>query len=397
MPVSKVIISCFKNMRSAIVVLVVLVAVYFFYGYIKNTVKGQKALLTLTYYLLAPSDAFDPENMVDQLDYSKTESWLSLPERNDEADLIPAGIGTSINDGEAPVDVFFIHPTGYMNNVRWTSPVHLGTATEDNAKFALANQASVFNGCCNIYAPHYREASIFIYLSPDPVVRDKILDAVYPDISSAFEYFIQHYNNGRPFVIVGHSQGTHLAMRLLHELDQAPHIANRMVAAYLIGSLGVSLTEDYVDSLDQFSVCKKSTDTQCLIHWDTYGENSTGKVFGVSEQSICINPLSWNNAGSKVSAEFHFGAVPASGMFTGKMLGDDASENILFEIPGEPMKAHTWAQCRDGLLYVANQENTVYKHLVSLPGKSYHGIDFSLFYMNIRENIATRIAEYYGQ
>ena len=79
----------------------------------------------------------------------------------------------------------------------------------------LANQASQFNGCCNVYAPRYREASIFAYLKGDAKLREQVLGFAYKDVARAFDYFIENYNGGRPFILASHSQGTHHGERLI--------------------------------------------------------------------------------------------------------------------------------------------------------------------------------------
>lgn len=365
------------------------------YGYLKFTGKDQKTLIVISSYLLSPKEPFNPDKMHKQPNYSDTNNWLSLPSRNDEADLVPINVRESINDGSAPVDVFYIHGTGYTSNRSWTSPIAANTATEDNAKFSLANEASIFNGCCNIYAPHYREASIFAYFALDRVERDKLLDAVYKDISSAFEYYVNYYNQNRPIVIVGHSQGTHLAMRLLREIDLSEDIAERLVVAYLIGSGPVSLTSSYVDSLRSFNICGNAVDTRCVVHWNTYGENGTEKLFSSPEPSLCINPLNWSYGNDIAPAELNLGSVSVSGAYTMRMEGDDYSDNVVFSAHNSPMVGYTWAQCRDSYLYVENQSGTEYEKLGKLPDQSYHGIDLPLFHMNIRENVSSRISKYF--
>lgn len=365
------------------------------YGYLKTTGKDQKILIVVSSYLLSPDEPFKPSEMNEKPDYSDVDNWLSLPPRTDEADLVPMSLEESVNDGNAPVDVFYVHGTGYVNNSSWTSPIHPNTATEDNGKFSLANEASIFNGCCNIYAPHYREASIFAYMSYDSVERDKILDAVYEDISNAFEYFIKNYNQNRPIVIVSHSQGTHLAMRLLREIDLSPNIAERVVVGYLIGSGPVSLTHNYVDSLQNFHICSTATDIHCIVHWNTYGENGTEKIFASPEPSVCINPLSWGYDNDMAPSELNLGSVSISGKYTMRIEGDDYSDSVKFNAHDSPMAGYTWAQCKDSYLYVADQSGTEYEKLGKLPDKSYHGIDLPLFHMNIRENVSSRIREYF--
>lgn len=366
------------------------------YGCLKITGKDQKVLTAGVAYLLKPSEPFHEDNMSEAPDYAKEANWLTLPFREDEADLVPTGLAKSNNDGSAPVDVFYIHGTGFINNSRWTSPIRNGTATEDNAKFSLANQASIFNGCCNIYAPHFREASIFAYIALNGDARDRLLDAVYIDISNAFDYYLKKYNNNRPFIIVSHSQGAHLAMRLLREIDASPTIAEKLVVGFLVGSGPVSLTQKFLNSLQHFDVCKNATDIHCVVHWNTYGENGGEKIFSSPEPSICVNPLSWRSDGARAAAELNLGSVPISGAYTMRVAGDDYSDKVAFNSPGAPMPRYTWAQCRDGFLYVADQSGTEYEKLGKQPDKFYHGLDFPLFHMNIRDNVSVRIDSYFN-
>lgn len=367
------------------------------YGILKATGNDQRLLIATIGYLLQPSDDFNYTKMALEPDYSLEKNWLSLPARTDEADLVPQGEAESINNGNASVDVFYIHGTGYLNNASWTSTITPNTATQDNAKFSLANEASIFNGCCNIYAPHYREASIFAYIGLTEEKRDLLLDVVFDDVANAFDYFIKHHNQHRPIVIVSHSQGTHIAMRLLQKIDMDATLTNRVIVAYLIGSGPVSLDKDYINSLAHFTTCAYANSINCIVHWNTYGENGSKKIFSSPKPSICINPLSWQESDLRAPASQHLGAASISGAYTIKMAGDDKSENIVFNRQAKLTPQYTWAQCRDGFLYVADQAGTDYEKLGKLPDKSYHGIDLPLFYGNIRENVQHRISEYLHQ
>ena len=147
-----------------------------------------------------PDGVFDPEQAVDAPDYNNVAFWAALPETTDPADLLPAGIAAG-SQGERPIDTFFIHPTGFLTSGSWTSPMNPDSGTEENTQWMMANQASAYNGCCNIYAPRYREANIFVYFSADIKSRDAVLDFAYQDVKRSFEYFIEHYNEGRQFFI----------------------------------------------------------------------------------------------------------------------------------------------------------------------------------------------------
>ena len=135
------------------------------------------------YFFGGPDHPFNPNDAVPQLDYSKETSWASLPLKEDEADLIPAG-EEGIDQLNSKVDVFFVHPTGYLKGHTWTDPLEEESATKENTQWMMANQASAYNGCCSIYAPHYRQASIYSYFGTDEL-REEVHAFVYQDVKKS--------------------------------------------------------------------------------------------------------------------------------------------------------------------------------------------------------------------
>jgi hypothetical protein len=341
-----------------------------------------------TFY--SPDHEFDPSLAAPRPDYRKLENWAALPGKEDPADMIPGGIDAEDIQGRAPVDVFFIHPTGYLQGASWTSPMIVESGTEENTSWMMANQASAFNGCCNIYAPRYREASIFSYLGTREEERDAVHAFAYQDVEQAFEYFLREYNDGRPFIVASHSQGTHHARRLLkNRIDNTP-LAEKLVAAYIIGSVMIPISKEYLSSLTDIGACTTATDLGCVVHWDTYGDGGDTAI-RPEPPSLCTNPISWTTDEDRAPADQNKGAVPISGQYNMNFSGDDLPLNIGLTPLGEPMPGHTWAQCRDGTLYVPDQRGTVF-NAVATPGeKSYHGLDYALFYMDIRENAKLRV------
>ncbi len=371
------------------VLLVVLIGLYF-------SGTGARLMFWAVTTFYSPDHEFDASLAVPRPDYSKSENWAALPDKQDPADMIPAGIDARDLQGSAPVDVFFIHPTGYLQGTSWTSPMVVESGTEENTSWMMANQASAYNGCCNIYAPRYREASIFSYLGTTDEERDAVHALAYQDVAAAFEYFLREYNDGRPFIIASHSQGTHHARRLLKErIDNTP-LAKKLVAAYMIGSVMIPISEQYLQSMSDIGACKTATDVGCIIHWDTYGDGGD-EALRPEPPSLCTNPLSWTTDENRVAAEFNKGAVPISGKYNMNFSGDDAPSNVALTPLGKPIPKHTWAQCRNGTLYVADQKGTVFNDMASGGEKSYHGLDYALFYMDIRENAKLRVNTFLNQ
>ena len=73
----------------------------------------------------------------------------------------------------------------------------LKSGTEENTEFMMANMTSAFNGCCDVYAPRYREANIFAYYG-EADRREEVLNFAYQDVKRAFEFYLEHNNAAVP-------------------------------------------------------------------------------------------------------------------------------------------------------------------------------------------------------
>src|ERR1035437_9675318 len=140
-------------------------------------------------------------------DYSKPEHWLTVPATN------------------MPVDIFYLYQTV------WTSTnSNPEVCAIDNpsmlamAPVAFASQATAFETIGNIYAPFYRQSNI----TSNSLVTEAAIPTT--DAIAAFDYYIQHYNHGRPFILAGHSQGANVLRNLLAEyMKDHPDVYARMI------------------------------------------------------------------------------------------------------------------------------------------------------------------------
>ncbi len=378
-------------MRRALIVIASVVVVVAAIGAgLLYTATGSDRILTAIGQIAKPHHGWDLAVTAPAPDYSKAESWAALPGHPSPANLVPEGSSATLN---ARVDVFFIHPTGYMKGYDWNSPLDAKSATEENTKWMMANQASAFNGCCTVYAPRYRESSIMTYIAASPDVRTKAMDLAYGDVERAFDYFLEHYSRGRPFIIASHSQGTAHGFRLLKERIDGTPLAGRMVAAYLLGG---GIQDKEADALKTIHVCNSPTDLHCLAQWDTWGEHGSPQRDADRGKTVCVNPVSWKRDGGMTDPVAQKGGVPTSGMFSVRFLGSDAASGVEFKPLGAPLRAYTHAACRDGLLFVDDQKGEPFAKL-DMGGENYHGLDYPLFHMDIRENAIARVNTYLTQ
>jgi hypothetical protein len=344
--------------------------------------------------LMKPRHGFDLSRKVPRLDYADPASWAALPDRQDLADLIPAGVAARDAQAAAPVAVFFVHPTTYLHGEEWNDPLAAGTITEENTRWVLANQASAYNGCCDVYAPLYRQATIAAFLEAiDAETREQALEFAYSDVEAAFDHFINQLSRGRPFILASHSQGTRHCRKLLARRISGTPLAERMVAAFLIGG---GVLKEELAALPDMHACAHETDVNCVVHWATYGDGGDAPTRWTDEPGtlLCTNPLSWRLGEDRVSSEKNRGAVVPSGRFNIKFWGADRAEGVEFGPLGQPITGHTWAQCRGELLYVEAQLDNDFSAYSMGGERNYHGLDYALFYMDVRENAQRRVAAY---
>ncbi|MFL0801964.1 MAG: DUF3089 domain-containing protein [Agarilytica sp.] len=352
------------------------------------TGNGKILKIFVTSFIHRPALPFDPATSVPAPDYALDENWAALPNKQDYADRVPNGVVDFQPQGGAPADVFFIHPTGYLAGQSWTYSMEKESGTEENTHWMMANQASAYNGCCNVYAPRYRQALFFAFLAREKT-RAEILDVAYQDVEQAFKYYLEHYNNGRPFVIASHSQGSVHAVSLIQKVIDGTPLAKQMVAAYAIGAQIKNIS---ISGMQDVDVCESDADLNCMIHWDTYSDSAIDRNFSKRADRVCVNPLSWRVNGGLANKDLHRGGVVPSGKFNGAMSGPDTAMGVELSPLGAPLSASLSAQCKNGVLFVSDQDGTPFGRLGrGLDEGNYHLLDYSLFYMDIRENAKLRV------
>jgi hypothetical protein len=358
---------------------------------------------------LSPPETFVLGDAPPAPNYDNAYFWVAHPDKKDTSDLVPMTLDISGDLANKDVDVFFVHSTGFVGPGGWNSTMEIENSEAQSIEYMLSSMASIFNGCCNIYAPHYREANIQSFMPEKFEFGTQALDLAYQDVAQAFDYYLQHFNKGRPFIVVGHSQGTTHALRLLEEkVDNTP-LFQHLVAAYVVGYW---LPKDkFSRGFEQITACTSADQTGCIVSYDTYGQGgqldskvphwyktgweSSELEDGSIKPTLCVNPLSWTDSLDNVSEKFHLGAMPVEFKRTPiNMLLANNPGFIFQELPALTSEL-TWAQCmEDGRLEIMPQADNLFSNHLDQPNKSYHVLDFSLFYGNIRQNAMQRVNQF---
>ena len=167
-------------------------------------------------------------------DYAQEKWWDVYGGDTGPSAKVPDGVNDKQPVDQLPADLFFIHPTTYFG-AKWQMPPSDDHSTGEITSLVLSKNASAFNGTCRIFAPRYRQATLFSFFGDVPSGR-AALDGAYADVRAAFQHYLAVQNQGRPFVIASHSQGGWHAVRLLQEFVEAKPLADKFVAAYCLGS-----------------------------------------------------------------------------------------------------------------------------------------------------------------
>lgn len=358
------------------IVLILLVGagafVYRFYG--KDLMKAA----------LIPSARFEGGPVTPSQAYEKPAMWFARPDiPNNPALWTPA----NFNPGEKPpAAVFFIHPTSYIDRAHWNAPLDDAQANNTAAVF-LRGQASAFNETGEIWAPRYRQATFGAFLTSRSEAQ-KALDFAYRDVLAAFDEFLKEVGPDRPIIVAGHSQGALHLERLLRERVAGRPLAKRIVAAYVVG-WPISKVHD-LPALG-LPECTTAEQAGCILSWQSFAEpadpsmitdvyDATTGFDGKPRKGtdmVCTNPITGTpNAAAKPTANL------------GTLIPSKDLGSATLGIPGVP------ATCFGrGFLSIGQPVNL---GGYVLPGNNYHVFDYSMFWVNIRKDVARRFATFAG-
>ena len=314
-------------------------------------------------------------------DYALPASWASGPAGPGASASLP--VGASPAASRAPVDVFFVHPTTSRSATLWNEDIANAEANRWVDASTIARQASVFGGCCRIFAPRYRAATYKALMNNTH--RDPAFELAYGDVERAFVWYMANQNHGRPFIIAGHSQGAlHIANLLQRRIDGTPW-QRQMVGAWIIG---INLAEgEFGLKYKQVQPCDTPAQTGCVLQWNSILPSADLATAASRSQStfvakygdvpgkltLCINPLTFDRAKPAAPASAAKGAVPGAPGFG----------------PLAPLRPHAVAaRCDSGMLVV---EPAAGLGLDPLPGGVMHYHDYGLFYADIRANANLRV------
>lgn len=249
-------------------------------------------------------------------DYSDGHSWLCRPGRQDACTVdlsttIVAADGTLTREGfkanpRAPIDCFYVYPTA-STDLTPNSDMNIDPAERAVARMQFAR----FGSQCRLYAPMYRQATLAALragLAGTPMTVDRVL--AYDDVLDAWHYYLQHDNNGRGIVLIGHSQGSAVLTQLIKNEIDGKAVQSRLISALLLGAnLAVPTGKDVGGTFQHIPLCHAARQTGCVITYASFRStipppagSRFGRVPGENMQSACTNPAALGGGGGALHA-----------------------------------------------------------------------------------------------
>jgi hypothetical protein len=354
-----------------------------------------------------PAPAADPA----AIDYSADSSWLCLPGRQDAcgrplptADLNPNDYGPVSQAAPAadpPIDCFYVYPT-VSRDPGMNSDMNAGQEEQTVAFVQFAR----FSTICRPFAPIHRQATLAsipaVLGGADPL---PLWNTAYGDVLAAWRYYLAHHNHGRPFVLIGHSQGTiHLIRLIAAEIEGKPE-AQLMLSALLLG-LNVEVPEGGVvgGTFRSTPLCTSTGQTGCVITYVSFRAEAPppeGALFGRAPRPGmtvgCTNPAALGGTASAGLDSYWFalstqtsiawssaGAPPApflhtAGLATGACVHRGPLGYLAISVNADPADART--DRIPGDVSIAGQPQ---------PGWGLHLVDVNLTMGNLLQVVAAQ-------
>lgn len=308
-------------------------------------------------------------------DYARRSAWALLP-----AD--PAHGAAA----EPAADVFFVHPTTFDGGEHWNAPIGARAADRVLFRTMIPNHAGPYRRVGRLFAPRYRQASLYTQLT----LRDDAREArrfAYADVRAAFRLYRDRYGQGRPFLVVGVEQGGLLASRLVaEEIAPDPALRARFVGAHLIETVVAAPGPPGAPA------CAARAQSGCLVAWASVPADDgaaarrlldralvwDGDRLGGLEgrPALCVNPLIGAASEQPAPASANLGAADATRLEWG------ARPAFL--------RRQVGARCRAGVLDVTLPESASLRRRGSWAERR-RAPAFNLFYADLEADAEARL------
>jgi hypothetical protein len=307
--------------------------------------------------------------------YDHDAAWLCLPGRSEDPCAAPlpttalnangyGSVGRSSPAANPAADCFYVYPTVSRDPALNSDPS--ADREERNAAYV---QFARFHELCRTYAPIYRQVTLAA-LAPGVAPGDIgiAFETAYADVRNAWRQFIASRSGGRPFVLIGHSQGSIHLQRLIREEIEGKPAGRNMVSALLIGwNTQVPVGSAVGGTFKATPLCTRAGQTGCVVSYVSFRHDAPppatgarfGRAAGAGMTVGCTNPAAL--AGGRAPLDSYWYAPSESagriqwsthgtpptpflrteGLATGECVNDGAAGYLSIRVAADPSDQRT--------------------------------------------------------
>lgn len=238
---------------------------------------------------------------VQPLDYSDTANWVCLPggcQDNLTAAVVEAsgapGLEPFAPASAQPIDCLYLYPT-----VSESGTLSAQAGVTEAERRAVRQQAARFASVCRLYVPFYRQITTSAMLGgakPSSPEEFRTADArAKADVLAAWDRYLAEENQGRGFVLIGHSQGAAMVTAILQQRIEGRPVQDQLLSAIMPGWFVLAPPgEEIGGTFKSIPPCQREAQTGCVIVFNAVRADRpipAEKVIRVEgEEAICTNP-----------------------------------------------------------------------------------------------------------
>ena len=244
-------------------------------------------LLIIAIKILLPLDALAWKD----LDYSHSGNWVICEKSVDK---------------NKEVDLFYVLPTIFSDKNQAYMLWRNNAKVQKTAQVIAAQNCGIFSGYSRVFAPYYRQAEFRRALKEIslPVAKQTFIQHGISDVKNAFRYYLKHLNQGRPFILLGFSQGAMVLLEVMKTELADPKVNAKLVAAYLIG---YPRMPKRFPEYPHLRTAQRADDTGVIISFNSQAPGKVKSVFTGGE-FYCINPINWRTDSAVAEKTEHQGS-----------------------------------------------------------------------------------------
>lgn len=333
-------------------------------------------------FLITPKTPFQVAKEPAVPDYAASgrAAWLLWPE----------------DGSEGVADVFYVHGTTYYSAAGWNAPIADPTVETVLRRLAVPNEVGPFLSVGRLYAPRYRQATLFAQFTHkfDGVAAR---ERAYGDVRRAFDTYLASADTKRPLILVGYEQGGLHVLGLLGDYFQRDAaLKKRLSVAYVLGQ--ATPKSDFSTRLSQTPACDGPLAVRCVVSYVDVEARAQREIWRARDRSmiwnddgdlvaskgldlLCINPLTWTETTDHVDRAANIGAASATG--------------IAFGATPPKIERAVGARCVDGILKTDRPRQDYLRRSAFL-GRQWRARHFNLFYFDLAADAARRAANVSG-